>query len=249
MKILETSAAVISRQTRIFVPSSESEEDWAETLLGRVIRPLLSDFETQLSWFWFSRYNSGLEDSEDCNIEVIPNTFKQVLPAWPDPRHRSLRLRYAIGAPHLTRFEQLALQQIQRYGYQVSDFRPYDFIADTGSHRFLGNENRLPGRSQQRARLITQFYMASAHLVMDALVGPDKNGHYCLETNDDLVQNPAGSSFQSLHHVFCNITNAPTDVCVFQKTGLNVIGFGTFVHPAPAPPGGWDSSSTHPIWF
>ena len=90
--------------------------------------------------------------------------------------------------------------------------------------------------------------MATSRLVIDALVGPDGQGRYRLETNDVQSQNPRGSTFQSLLHLFCNITNVPTDVYVFQKDGLNV-QYGTFVYVPPTPPGGWDSVTPFPIRY
>ena len=237
------------RQTRVFVPSREPDADWAETLIGRVFRPLTAAFADQLDWFWFSRYGSPAADSGDCDIARIPAEYTPQQQPGADGYHRSMRFRYAIGDDRQAAFEQRAQQMILEQGYRISDFRPYDFVADTGGNRLLGVENRQPGRAEQRALLVTEFYAATSRLVIDALVGPDGNGRYRLETNDDRHQNPRGSTFQSLLHLFCNITNAPTDVYVFQKAGLNVLGFGTFIHPPPAPPGGWDDSTAHPIWY
>lgn len=237
------------RQTRIFVPASEPDLDWAETLAGRVIRPLVTEFASQLDWFWFSRYGALVEDSGDCDIADIPEEYKQALAPGAPRRHRSLRFRYAVKDVAQPAFEQRAGQLIATQGYRISDFRPYDPVADVASNRFLGTENRQPGKGEHRAMLVTQFYMATCQLVIDALVGPDERGRYRLETNDNLEQNPRASTFQSLLHLFCNITHVPTDVYVFQKNGSNVIGFGTFIHPPPAPEGGWDQSSAHPIWF
>ena len=237
------------RQTRIFASSREPDSDWAETLVGRVIRQLVSEYADRLEWFWFSRYGSPVDDSDDCDIARIPSEYKQPLAAGERAVHRSVRFRYAIDDAGQEAFERRALQLIGEQGYRVSDFRPYDFVGDTGGRRLLGVENRQPGRAQRRAELVTRFYMATCRLMLDALIGPDENGRYRSETNDDLDQNPRGSSFQSLHHLYCNITGVPTDVYVFQKKGSNVIGFGTFIHPPPAPEGGWDDSSAHPIWF
>lgn len=237
------------RQTRVFVPSSEPDAGWAETLIGKVFRPLTAEFAAQLDWFWFSRYGSTVTDSGDCDVARIPAEYKLPLQPGADASHRSMRFRFSIADDQQAAFERRALQVILEQGYRVSDFRPYDFVADTGNKRFLGNENRQPGRAEQRALLVTQFYAATSRLVIDALVGPNEDGRYRMETNDDLQQNPRGSTFQSLLHLFCNITSTPTDVYVFQKAGLNVLGFGTFIHPPPAPPGGWDDSTAHPIWY
>jgi hypothetical protein len=130
-------------------------------------------------------------------------------------------------------------------GYRISDFRDYDFALDTGSDRFLGVENRQPGRKGQRATLTTTFYFAISKLVIDALVGPDDRGRFRMETNDDLGQNPRGSTFQSLLHLFCNIRDVPTDVCIYHKAQMSLIGFGTFQNPPPvALPGGWDQDDS-----
>lgn len=240
-----------ARQTRIFAPSAEPQDDWAETLVGRVLRPLIDEYSAHLQWFWFSRYGATAEDSGDCDLTLIPAQYRQPIEPGSESGefHRSVRFRFAVTAEHQEDFEQRARQLIEMHGYRISDFRPYDFVADTGSNRFLGCEHRQPGRAATRALLVTQFYMATCRLFMDALVGPDEAGRYRLESNDDDIQNPAGSSFQSLLHLFCNITNVPTDVYVFRKEGLNILGFGTFVYPPPAPPGGWDEPTAHPIWF
>jgi len=126
--------------------------------------------------------------------------------------------------------------------------RDYDCVADTGSNRHLGTENRLAGRREQRALLVTQFYMAISRLVIDALVGPDAHDRYHMESNDDLSNNPRGSTFQSFLHLFCNITNAPTDVYVFHKAP-NLPILSTFMYPPPEPHGGWDSVNRYPIRF
>lgn len=237
------------RQTRVFVPATEPEEGWAETLIGSVFRPLTEEFAEYLDWFWFSRYGATAEDLADCDIARVPAECKRSLDTGGIELERSLRFRYAVANEQQESFEQRALQLIAERGYGISDFRLYDFVGDTGSNRFLGNENRLPGRAQQRAQLVTQLYVAISRLVIDALVGPDKNGRYRVETNDDLVENPNASTFQSLHHLFCNITSVPTELYVFRKEGLNVLGFGTFVYPPPPPPGGWDEFTAHTIWF
>lgn len=237
------------RQTRIFVANDEAEEHWAETLMGRVVRPLIQCHAESFEWFWFSRYGKLCGETEDCAADQIPATHQQPGPDGHDRTHRSLRLRYAVADDHQDDIEAHARALIAEYGYCITDFRPYFWVADTGSPRFLGVEHRLPDRAEQRAHLVTRFYMATAQLVLDALVGPDEQGRFRLESNDDLLQNPRGSSFQSLHHLYCNITATPTDVCVFQKAGVEAIGFGTHISAPPAPTGGWDHVTAYPIWF
>jgi hypothetical protein len=236
-----------ARQTRVFVKSVEPLEDWAETLIGRVFRPLTQEFENYLQWFWFSRYGSGEGgDSGDCNISSIPDEYKQPLQPGGDPFHRSMRFRFSVPDDKMcTAFEGRAMELLPQYGYRVSDFREYDHVNDAGRDRFLGVENRQAGRAEQRALLTTDFYCVTSKLVIDALVGPDASGRFRMESNDDQSNNPRRSTFQSLLHLFCNITNAPTDVYVYSKASMSLVGFGTFMYPPGAtPPGGWDQGVT-----
>jgi len=229
------------RQTRVFARSDEPIEDWAETLIGRVFRPLTTEFADALNWFWFSRYKQEASDSGDCDISLVPDEYKQPLDSSRVPYHRSLRLRFNIGDPQkCSAFEQRAREVINAGGYHISDFRDYDYVTDTGGNRFLGIENRHPGRAEQRAILVTNLYCTISKLVVDAIVGPNDKGRFRMETNDDLGQNPRRSTFQSLLHLFCNITNVPTDVYVYHKLSMSLVGFGTFMYPPVSPPGEWD---------
>jgi hypothetical protein len=231
------------RQTRIFVPSSDIDSDWAETLIGRVFRPVSVEFEAALEWFWFSRYGSPAEESADCDIKLIPEDYKH------GGFHRSMRFRFSVADEVQSDFERRVAKLVSEGGYRISDFRDYNFVADTGSNRFLGLENRQPGREQQRAKLTTTFYWITSRLVIDSLVGPDERGRFRMERNDDTLQNPRNSTFQSVLHLFCNITSVPTDVYVWQKPSMNLIGYGTFMYRPPEPEGGWEQASAFPIRF
>jgi hypothetical protein len=237
------------RQTRVFVRSDEPLDDWAETLVGRVFRPLTSEFANVLNWFWFSRYVSS--DSADCDISLVPDEYKP-LDSSGVMFHRSMRLRFNIDDPQAcSAFERRSRELIDAGGYRISDFRDYDYVADTGSNRFLGVENRQPRRSEQRAILASSFYCSISKLVVDAVVGPDGNGRFRMETSDDLLQNPRGSTFQSFLHLFCNITSVPTDVYIYRKSSASLIGFGTFYSGPPvSPPDGWDQQvAVYPIRY
>jgi hypothetical protein len=230
------------RQTRVFVRSDEPMEDWAETLIGRVFRPLTTEFADPLDWFWFSRYGGPADDSGDCDVSRISEDYKRPPAPGGTPFHRSMRFRFKISdRDTATAFESRAEELIRGGGYRISDFRDYEFVGDTGNNRFLGVENRGAGRAEQRAQAVTSFYHVVSILVMDALVGPGQAGRFRMETNDELRENPRGSTFQSLLHLFCNITNAPTDVHIYRKAAMSLVGFGTFMYPpAVTPEGGWD---------
>lgn len=200
------------RQTRIFVPSGDPQEGWAETVAGRVIKPITEVYCQSLAWFWFSRYADLGPDSGDCDFEAIPESHKQPLGQDPRPYHRSLRFRFDIAGGQQPAFEQRLGELVAQAGYAVSDIRDYPaWLEDSGGHRFLGNENRQPGRAEQRSRLVLSFYQITSKLVLDALVGPDNDGRYRLEANDH-SENRLGSTFESLHHLFFNITQPPLRV-------------------------------------
>lgn len=212
------------RQTRVFVRSDEPGEDWAESLIGRVFRPITGEFAESLGWFWFSRYGTTLDgDNDDCNIDQIPDEYKQPLQAGGVGFHRSLRFRFDINDAAQVAFENRLEQLVAQHGYRVSDIRDYDYLADTGGHRFLGIENRQLGRDVQRANLVTHLYQAISQLVIDCLVGPDATGRFAVETNDD-PQNPNGSTFESLHHLFYNITQVPLSVLIAVGPQAGLLG-------------------------
>jgi hypothetical protein len=48
-------------------------------------------------------------------------------------------------------------------------------------------------------------------LIFHCLISPDENGKYKFEESES-DQNPKGSIFESVHHLFCNTTDVPTTV-------------------------------------
>ena len=217
-------------QTRIFAAFTEAS-DWAETLLGKVRKPLTAEHYDPLDWFWFSRYVCAIgmpgDDIGDCNFEVIPEAFKGVLPGTNQRGHRSLRFRFDISDGQRDTFEERLHQTLTEQGYAISDIRPYEEAADTGGPRFLGAENRLPPRTELRARFVTHIYYATSQLLLDMLVGPDPNGRYRMEQNELREQNPNGSALESVHHVFCNMTSVPLSVLFLQQGGQQHL-YGTY---------------------
>lgn len=212
-----------TRQTRIFVPSNEPLSDWAETIIGCVICPLTQQHAMALSWSWFSRYISAINDSGDCDISLIPDGFKQPITQGGSPLHRSIRFRFKVLDADQQAFEMQLRSLVAQHGYAISDVRDYDQIADTGGNRFLGVENQQPGRDIQRATLVTLLYEATSKLVIDGLVGPDAQGRYRMEKNTD-SENPNGSTFESLHHLFFNITQVPLSVLFSTGAQPNMLG-------------------------
>ncbi|MFC1708311.1 hypothetical protein ACFL59_16080 [Planctomycetota bacterium] len=223
------------RQTRVFVPSTEPQRGWTETLLGKVIRPLVAQHSTSLRWFWFSRYISTLgsgADVGDCDIQSIAAVFKQPVQSGGRPLHRSIRFRYAPSAGSSAAFEADLKAEVNRHGYAVSDCRDYDFLGDLGGDRFVGNEHRTGTEPAKRAELIAKTFMALSEVVLHALVGADTSGRFGIEGNDN-KENPEGSSFESLHHMFCNITSPPLSALVYQHPQAAHLSLGTYWSPPP----------------
>jgi len=216
-----------NRQTRIFANQDEPLQ-WAETMIGRVIKPLITEFEDSLHSFWFSRYVCQIgvrdEDRGDCDFDQLPNHFKQAFPGFAQPGHRSMRFRFEIADASQVDFEAQLHQRIIQYGYAISDFREFNQLADLGGNRFLGVENRLPINQARRAELVTNLLQSISALVIDALVGPDPENCYHIEYNDDLQQNPNASTFESLHHLFCNISQVPVSILVSTGEQANLLG-------------------------
>jgi len=201
-----------TRQTRIFVPwGAPYDHDWCATLLGRVIGPLVDAYQG-LEWFWFSRYVQEREgSSENCDLSKIPGKY-ELRRKW-----KSVRFRYRIRDAEREGFEDKGSAIICEEGCAISDWRAYDAIADLGSNRFLGGD-RSSTRRAQRMELVSSFLHVVSKLVLHALTGPDDGGRFSLEQNDHEL-NPLGSSFESMHHMFCNVTAVPWRVRLVRDFG------------------------------
>ncbi len=208
------------RQTRIFVPNAVpyDSENWVETLMGRVIRPLVES-NSRLEWFWFSRYHlpRGVDDG-DCDISGIPADFEK------DGHLRSLRFRYQIPDKNQRAFEEEGKRMIVAERCVISDWRDHDLLKDLGGDRFVGQVQDVDRRAE-RANLVVSYLHSVSKLVLHALVGPDQDGRFRMENNND-SQNPLGSSFESMHHLFCNITAVPLRVRIFTDGSQQSIGTG-----------------------
>lgn len=217
-----------SRQTRVFVLPTESTDDWAETLIGRVLRKVSEEFERDLKSFWFSRYacaGSGEEDRGDCDFQKIPDEYKSVVDKENSQirMHRSLRFRFEIENRSQFAFEERLRDLIAEHGYAISDIRDFDQVKGLGGDRFLATENLNPGHDLRRANLVKLFLQAVSQLVVDGLVGPDHAGRYRMESNNH-NENPLSSTFESIHHMFCNISGVPISVLLKDSEVNQVIG-------------------------
>ena len=209
------------RQTRIFVPPSSpfDKETWVENVVGNILVPVLRN--NRPKWFWFSRYESDRTDSGDCNISKIPQAYE----FQPDGIYRSLRFRFLSPSEE---FEDSLKKAILACSCAISDIRDYSPKGDAASNRFLG-EPRTEEKRKKRAELVISQFHATSELFIDCLKGPDSEGYFSLESDPDSGQNPHGSIFESVHHIFCNQTDVPLRVLTSQTA------IGTDWHPPQSP--------------
>jgi hypothetical protein len=198
---MNSSPKLVYRQIRIFVLPEVDGNHWVETVVGRVIKPVVERHKPE--WMWFSRYGEDKKGSSvDCDISKIPAHFCK------NGLYRSVRFRACIDRGSQKEFEQETLERIHEAEFAVSGFIDYPYVDDLAHPRFLG-EPRTPERKMCRAELMARYLDAGARLYFDALKGPDAGNFYELEPNENF-----GSSFEAMRHLFCNMTNAPTPVWV-----------------------------------
>jgi len=79
-------------------------------------------------------------------------------------------------------------------------------VGDLGCERFLAPTLR-DRTAEDRALLVLKYLHSIAELMCDAIrKGPD--GYWHTEASESR-ENPEGNIFQSLHHLFCNMTQVP----------------------------------------
>lgn len=196
-----------TRQTTLFVPRGMpfDSRGWVETVLGRVVRPLV-DGHPELIWYWFSRYVEPR--NHNWEMSGVPGTFD--VATNQGPALRFVRFRFMIPETPRVSFEQEAQELFQREGCFVPGFWDYDPVEDLGSDRFLG-EGRAENRRKSRSDLMVSYLHAVSRLALHSLSGPDPDGRFRLELNDNL-QNPGGSTFVSIHHLLWNIAGLPPEI-------------------------------------
>jgi hypothetical protein len=122
-------------------------------------------------------------------------------------QYKSVRFRYTVADERQSDLEDQCRRLINTAGCSISDFRDYPILEDLGGDRHL-EEPRTAERRQRRAQLVVEDYCSIAKLILDALIGPDSDGRYCLPHHRD-PDPQRETPFRVLHHVFCNATNVP----------------------------------------
>lgn len=198
----------------IFIPPARLNilgENWGNEIIGQVIKPIVEGYSFR--WFWITRYLQPV-------AHAIPPDFVFHSSQMPDvPLNAFILLRLSTEDKLA---KQRALELAREGGYFVVGWEEYDVVADLGKDRFI-HSDATEAERVERAHQIAMFMSWTATLLVGAL--QQDSGRWVLESNSDLAQNPNGSFFQSVHHLFCNATEVPLAVKVsspFQEEWVRV---------------------------
>ena len=195
----------------IYYPPSHLHVNWGKEIIGKVIKPVVEGYA--IRWLWITRYLQPVASTPHL---TVPSEFQFVLPDAPDePKAAFILFRLSIEDQSA---HQRTIELGKAAGFFVSDWIEYDVVSDLGSNRFIHADANDAERFQ-RAHQIAMFMSAVATLLVYSL--REENGQWEVESNNDRVQNPANSFFQSVHHLFCNTTEVPLSVLV-QSPFANV---------------------------
>ncbi len=127
--------------------------------------------------------------------------------------NRQIRFRYELNS-----FAQLQPQfdaLVTQLGLTVNNSAVFDVVGDLSGQRFLGTNQRQTNY-RARGEMIFDYLHATARLYIDTLSHCDANGYWHREDNQDRGNNDKGDSFETYHHLLCNMTGVPTEV-VYAK--------------------------------
>jgi hypothetical protein len=214
---------------------------WAETIFGRIIRPLVA-VHPELRWFWFLRYVETKDSgSPDFDVGRIAGDF------FPGGRGRLVRFRFSIREGDFSAFESCGSDIIRREGCGFSHWPDYGGLGELGGARFCG-ENGRPKPCDERAELNAQMLCSLSRIVLHSVVGPDAEGRYAMEKNVH-EENPNGSTFESLHHCYCNMTGVPLDVLVLRNKQSGEQRLGTLWNMPVDNPQEWEAIAKVPVSY
>ena len=95
----------------------------------------------------------------------------------------------------------------------------FDIVGNLSGQRFLG-DNKQHNDKSKRGNLIFDFLHQGSLLTL-AQLSHLENGYWCIEKNQDVGNNHYGSSLESPHHLFCNLSGVPTAVVVIDPVVAN----------------------------
>ncbi len=193
-------------QLHIFVPTDHpyGYDNWVEQLLGSVLRPLFDDYGEALLWVFLTRHITARGMGDD-----VPERY------FHGGMCRYVTLRISVAEDQRVEIMGLLTMLATGANCYITIPKRYDVLAELGSNRFVRPEADDTARAA-RAHLLVTLLDAMTRLMLDTLV-QDERGVWVQEPNDELEQNPKGSLFESVHHLFCNATGVPLDVLLMRE--------------------------------
>ncbi|MBL4886655.1 MAG: hypothetical protein JKY95_19285 [Planctomycetaceae bacterium] len=229
----------MTRQICIFAPNKQpfGNANWSNTILGHIIKPLVEKYNPE--WYWFSRYtdeNFGSINT-DFDSSKIPVEFFNFSMDGTPVNSTMIRFRFKIESSKSSEFEKESVEQIQKMGCASSGCCDYGFDGELGGPRFNDNyidPNQLAGdekthaeeSNKRRAILVGKMFHSISELTLDSLDGPDSD-NVCKSTTNNHPQNINDTSWDSIHHIFCNTTATPTRIHVWQYLPKELIHIST----------------------
>lgn len=198
----------MSRKLHIYAPWEEpfGDDNWAEQILGDIVLPLYREFEQKIDWLFVGRY---IRESE-----LLGSRFRNA-----QELGRFIALRVEATDVVQERLEKRCLELVGSLetGCGCIGWEDMDLLGEYPPQRYCrsGIEGIDNEEYQRRINLIFRFHDATTSLLLDAL-RIDDQGRWRLETNGDIGNNPQGSFFQSVLHLFCNATDVPLRVILLQ---------------------------------
>lgn len=187
-------------------------ENWVEQILGEVIAPVWEVRRGSLDWVWVTRYVEPLEST--LLATTPPDETRGIPDDFVDSQRLTRRVIFRAAGDNAAVVRKGLLGLSEKTGCHVR-ITLWDIVEDLGSDRFIQSNATIEQR-MQRADLVGRFVDAGCQLMFDA-VTLDHNSQWTLERNTH-QQNPTGSFFFSVHHLFCNLTNLQIPVQVMVKT-------------------------------
>jgi hypothetical protein len=204
----------------IFAPANQFYQDnWVEQILGTTIKPIYEQYEDDIRWLWVTRYAGKYNEAKPPTGTQIPEEYLL------NGHYRYIWFRISILEDTKEQLQDDLLGLANSAGCYIhpNGWMDYDVVNDLGSNRFIIKGANTPERIN-RAKKVAYFIDATVRLMLDMLI-EEKPGLWVFESNEN-EQNPNGSVFESVHHLFCNSTQVPTTVILsVQNNELRVRTF------------------------
>jgi hypothetical protein len=203
-----------AQQIQIFAPPVEPYLiNWVEQILGTTVRPIYKQYSDDIRWLWVTRYCRPYDKENPPGGSPLPQSYCS------DDCCRYIWFRVSVRQETKDELRNQVLRYAADSGCHThpSGWVEYHPVADgLGSNRFIRAEATEDERVR-RAQLLVHFVDATVKLMLDLLTRAE-DGSWHFEPSAH-TENPNGSVFESVHHLFCNATQVPTTVLLRRLAG------------------------------